>query len=341
VGAEGVQAVKRNEGVAAGILRALGAAHGAEVSGEALCGALGVSRAAVWKHIEALRSQGYAIEAQPRRGYRLASTPNTPLATEIAPLLTTRQLGRQLHFLVRTDSTSRQLGLLAEQGAPEGAVVVADEQTDGRGRMARTWFSPPGVNLYFSLLLRPRVPPAASTTLPLLAGWGVVQALAGLAPGLSPQIKWPNDIHVGGRKICGILCDMQAEADCVRHVVVGVGVNVNLAAADLPAEIARTATSLRIAGGHMVSRPALLASILNTLEPAYLRWCSEGLAPFLDDLRAHDVLAGRRVTLDQIGRRMVGRARGIAPDGSLQLELADGRIVPVVSGDVHVAGIHD
>ncbi len=331
----------KNEGIAEGILRALRAAQGGDVSGETLCRELGISRAAIWKHVELLRCQGYEIEAQSRRGYRLVAVPNTPLETEVAPLLTTRQLGRALHFLARTDSTSRQLGLLAEQGAPEGTVVVADEQTEGRGRMARAWFSPPGVNLYLSLLLRPRVPPAAATTLPLLAGWGVAQALESVAPRLAPRIKWPNDIHVNGRKICGILCEMQAEADCVQHVIVGLGLNVNLAAADLPADIARVATSLRIASGAEVSRPALLAAILNTLEPAYRRWCDEGLAPFLDALRARDALAGRRVTLDQIGRHLSGRAAGIAADGALLLQTEDGPVVSVVSGDVHITGVHD
>jgi BirA family biotin operon repressor/biotin-[acetyl-CoA-carboxylase] ligase len=322
-----------------GILRALRAARGGDVSGASLCEDLGISRAAIWKQIEALRGQGYAIEAQPRRGYRLLAAPNTPLDSEVAPLLHTRKMGRALHFFTRTDSTSRQLELLAERGAPEGTVVVADEQTAGRGRMARAWFSPPGVNLYFSLLLRPRVPPSAATTLPLLAGWVMAQTLARMVPGLAPQIKWPNDIHVNGRKICGILCDMQAEADCVRHVIVGLGVNVNLASADLPPDLATAATSLRIAGGVTVSRPALLAAILNTFEPAFARWLAHGFAPFLDDLRARDALAGRRVTLDQMGRQWRGRACGIAPDGALLLKTDDGRVTPILSGDVHLTGL--
>lgn len=331
----------KNMEVATVILSALRAAQGGEVSGETLCGKLGITRAAIWKHIEALRTQGYEIKAQPRRGYRLVASPNTPLETEVAPLLATRQLGRQWHFFLRTDSTSRQLGLLAEKGAPEGTVVVADEQTAGRGRMARAWFSPAGINLYFSILLRPRVPPAAAATLPLFVGWGVARALESMLPGLVARIKWPNDILVHGRKICGILCEMQAEADCVQHVIVGLGVNVNLTASDMPAEIVRLATSLRMVSGDMWSRPALLAAILNTVEPAYLRWCSEGLTPFLDDLRTRDALVGRRVTLEQIGRQLAGRAVGIAPDGALLLETDDGQVVPIVSGDVHITGIHN
>ena len=329
--------MNKNHDAAFGILRALRDSVGCDVSGESLRSQLGISRAAIWKQIERLRAQGYKIEARTRSGYRLIASPDTPLETELAPLLTVRRMGRRLHYSARTDSTSLQLDQLAEAGAPEGSVVVADEQTAGRGRMARTWFSPPGVNLYFSLLLRPRVAPAAATTLPLLAGLAVARAVERVAPKLKARIKWPNDIQIGGRKVCGILCDMQAEADSVRHVIVGLGVNVNLAAGELPPELAHRATSLRIAGGSRVSRAVLLAAILNMFEPAYESWCVDGLAPFLEELRARDALAGRRVTLEQFQHRHSGRAAGVAPDGALLLEMDNGSILPVLSGDVHVA----
>jgi len=202
-------------------------AAGEEISSERLCADLGISRAAVWKHIQGLRGQGYRIEAAPRRGYRLCASPDTPLATEVMPLLTTRMIGRHYVFLESVDSTNRQAALQAESGAPEGTVVVADGQTVGRGRMGRAWVSPAGLNAYLSILLMPRVEPARVSTLPLVAGLAVALAIERIAPGLRPLVKWPNDILINGRKACGILCELEAETDRIRRVVCGIGVNLN------------------------------------------------------------------------------------------------------------------
>ncbi len=321
------------------ILGALREASGAFVSGENLSRDLGISRAAFWKRIHRLRDLGYCIEARSRRGYRLAASPEAPVEEAVLPLLQTRFLGRELRYLASTDSTNSQLEKLARAGAPEGTVMTADEQTAGRGRMAREWFSPPGANLYFSLLLRPRVPPAAAVTLSLLAGLAIARAVEEVTPGLAPRIKWPNDLWIDDRKLCGILCDMQAEADCVRYLIVGVGVNVNLLSDDWPPELARRAISLRDACGHPVSRAKLLAAILNRFEKLYRTWTEQGLAPFLDTIRKRDALAGRRITLEQGGRRIAGKALGLSPDGSLLLERDGEPPLAVWAGDVHITGM--
>ncbi len=320
------------------IVALLREAGGEEVSSRAICGRLGVSRAAVWKQVEALRAAGYAIEACSRRGYRLTAAPDTPTAAEVAPLLTTRRLGRECFYTEETGSTNRDAAARAQAGAAEGLVVAAGVQLAGRGRLTRVWFSPPKVNLYFSLLLRPEVELARAASLPLVMGLAVAEALSGLAPGMRPLVKWPNDILVRDRKLCGVLCEMQAETDCVRHIIAGVGVNVNLAREQLPDELRDRATSLRLEAGQVFSRAAVLAAILNRFEPLYETWCAQGLAPLVPALNACDALRGRRITLEQGGRRLEGLADGVQPDGALRLQTAEG-LVAIYSGEAHIGNL--
>jgi len=317
------------------ILQTLRAANGGEVSSRTIGEQLGVSRAAIWKQIEALRAGGYAIEACSRRGYRLVTAPDTPHAPEVLPLLTTRRLGHACRYAAETGSTNRDAAALAEAGAPEGAVVAAGAQTAGRGRMTREWFSPSGANLYFSLLLRPNVEPGKAASLPLVIGLAVAETLATLAPETRPEIKWPNDILLGGKKVCGILCEMQAEADCVRHLVAGIGVNLNLTRQAMPSDLRNRATSLRIETGRRYSRAAVMAGILNRFEPLYDRWRAEGLAPLLCAIAARDALLGKDLSLDHGDRRIQGRADGILPDGALRL-VTDQGPVPIYSGEAHI-----
>jgi len=318
------------------ILEALRAAKGGEVSSHALCERLNISRAAVWKRIEALRLSGYDIEACSRRGYRLVAAPDAPYAAEVVPLLTTRRLGRECRYAAETGSTNRDAAALAEAGSPEGAVVAAGAQTVGRGRMTRAWFSPPNANLYFSLLLRPAVDPGRVSSLPLVVGLAVAEALAALAPETQPLIKWPNDILIGDKKVCGILCEMQVETDCcVRHVVAGIGVNLNLTRADLPKELRSRATSLKIETGRSFSRAAVLTEILNRFEPLYDEWCAHGCEALLGAIEKRDALRGKRITLEQGGRRIEGCADGLFADGALRLVTEQG-VVPVYSGEAHI-----
>jgi BirA family biotin operon repressor/biotin-[acetyl-CoA-carboxylase] ligase len=321
-----------------GLLERLRAVPGDWVSGQALCGELDCSRTAIWKHIEHLRQLGYTIEARPRRGYRLFAAPDTPIPEEVQPRLTTTRLGRGLTWLAAVDSTNRWLGERADAGAPEGAAVTADAQNAGRGRLDRAWHSPPGLNLYASVLLRPAVPLDRVASLSLVLGLAVRRAILELAPGLEPRLKWPNDVWIGSRKLCGILCDMRAEPEQVRHVVAGIGLNVNIDARDFPAEFAAGATSLRIESGKTMSRALVLAAILNNLEPLYDAWIADGLAPFRKELDKADLLRGRRVTLSQGTGLLHGTARGIAPDGALLLDGLGGPLT-VYSGDVSVRSI--
>lgn len=321
------------------ILDFLRLARGGHVSGQVICEALKISRTAVWHHIRHLRRLGYDIQASTRRGYYLHSSPNAPLPTEVLPLLRTGSLGRDLLYLPRVDSTNRYLAALAEQGRAEGCTVIADLQSGGRGRLGRSWFSPPGVNLYLSVLLRPSLPPQRAPSFSLAVGAALHRALHRVVPEVKVAVKWPNDLFIGGRKLAGILCDMKSEADRVHYLVVGIGVNVNGMRRQLPPSLRARAVSLREAARHPVSRPALAAALLQELAAVYPEWCRHGLKPFLPELERHSLLQGREVTVDLHREPVHGRVVGISSHGGLLLE-SHGRRREILSGDVHVRVPH-
>jgi BirA family transcriptional regulator, biotin operon repressor / biotin---[acetyl-CoA-carboxylase] ligase len=306
------------------------------VSGERLCAELAMTRAAVWKHVAALRSMGYRIDSCPGSGYRLAASPDIPYPCEVRSFLHTRHLGAAAEFLATTDSTNRQLADRARGGAPHGSLLVADTQTAGRGRMTRQWFSPPGKNLYFSLLLRPDVVPMRAPQLALLAGLALAKAVETLCPALTPKVKWPNDVFLDGAKLSGILCDMAAEADRVHYLIVGVGVNVNIGAGDFPPDLRGRATSLRTVAGRPVSRPRLLAGFLNQFEPVYEDWLVHGLSGWLPELTARSYLNGRELSVDLGRESLRGLAVGLSGNGGLLLDCGDRIPREIVCGDVHI-----
>jgi BirA family transcriptional regulator, biotin operon repressor / biotin---[acetyl-CoA-carboxylase] ligase len=249
--------------------------------------------------------------------------------------LTAKRLGSEVRFLSETASTNRDVDAAAQAGAAEGMLVMADTQTEGRGRMSHTWFSPPGDNLYFSLLLRPDVELSAVPSLPLVVGLAVAEAITACAPALQPKIKWPNDLLVNGKKICGILCELQTKGDRPDYIVVGIGVNVNLTADQLPEELKARATSILIENGAPLKREQVLAAILNRLEPLYDNWRVFGFKPSLQHIQSLDALRGLSIRLDLAGAPLEGIAAGIQADGALLLQTQQG-LVPVYSGEAHI-----
>lgn len=312
------------------ILARLRAATG-PVSGEDLAATLGVSRAAVFKHVEALRARGYAIAAEHAQGYRLTATPDRLDATELGARLTGGW--RRIEWHARVDSTQRVARELAGAGAPEGTVVVAEAQTAGRGRLGRTWHSPPGTSLYCSVLLRPPLPPARVPQLALVAGLAVAEAADAL--GVRALLKWPNDVLLDGRKVAGILTEMEAELDRVHAVVVGIGVNVNAAAEDFPPYLRERATSLAIATGGRVDRVGFAAAVLDRLEALYRRFLDAGFGALRDGWEGRSALAGRRVTVSGGGEH-TGTVAGVDDDGALRLVDEGGAVRRVVAGEVTV-----
>ena len=235
--------------------------------------------------------------------------------------------------LAATDSTNRVAMEMAENGAPHGTVVVADAQTAGRGRMGRRWVSPAGKNLYVSLLLRPSVPTAAAPPLALVAGVALADAVESL--GVPASLKWPNDLYCGERKAGGILAEMASNPDGVRHVVIGIGLNVNMEEDDFPPDLRGTATSLRIRAGRAFRRVDVLARLLDALGTRYAEFTGGGIAPILDGWDRRDFLRGRRILLRRQGAGEWGTADGLDAAGALRFLPDDGRTVESVhSGEI-------
>lgn len=258
---------------------------------------------------------------------------------DITPHLKTRSLGRNFLFFPEVASTNVVASELAGLGMPEGTVVCADSQTAGRGRQRRHWFSPPGCNLYFSVVLRPDRRLSETSQLALVAGLAVALALEGL-PGARARssaflLKWPNDVLLDGRKVCGILCEMPILKPRPA-LIVGIGVNVGLETEDLPPELRTTATSLKAALGVDVPRDELLAAILLQLEMLYAQWLRHGLSGLLPALSARSFLKGRRVVAETPAGTVEGMAQGMLPSGNLAVLLEDGSLAEIAAGDVHL-----
>ena len=303
------------------------------VSRTGLSSELGVSRGAIWKHVTALRQEGYQIAAGPGCGYRLAEIPDALHPAVFLPLVKGR-FGRSFHFYPVVSSTNDVAKGLARRGAPEGTLVVAEQQTGGRGRRGRAWHSPPG-GLWFSLVLYPPVLPAATQSLPLILSLAVQEALTAF-PVPPVALKWPNDLVYRGRKIGGILVELGAEAEAVRFVVAGIGLNVNITS--FPPEVAETATSLKLLAGKALNRAELLATILVTLEDYYVRWCREGFGPYQKVYEQRLVLRGCSVEIDYAGQRISGTVEGVDVGGHLILLLSDGTRWSFAGGEVSLRG---
>ncbi|HMM22178.1 MAG TPA: biotin--[acetyl-CoA-carboxylase] ligase [Selenomonadales bacterium] len=316
------------------ILQLLRENFGQYVSGEDLSRRLAVSRTAVWKHIRALKDEGYEVEGHSRLGYRLLSVPDLLLPGEIVPGIRTRWLGHAVYYCDEVDSTNSRAKKLAADGCPHGQIVIAETQTGGRGRLARGWFSPYARGIWLSVVLRPPFSPREAPKCTMLAAVAVNRAIRKVS-GVACGIKWPNDILYDNRKIVGILTEMSAEIDAINYVVIGMGINVNSRAEEFPPELAKAATSLLIAGGRPVSRKELLAAVLGELEGLYDKTVLQGFAPVLEAWRAETVTLGRTVDVFSSGQTFSGLAVDIDDEGGLLVETSTG-LERVIAGDVSV-----
>ena len=319
------------------LLQLLESEPGRYVSGEEISRKLNVSRTAIWKQVRKLEAEGYEIEATPRLGYRLLGKPSRLTVQELLPKLNTQSFGRNLRLFDVVGSTQDELRSLAEQGAPEGTVVIAEQQTNGRGRMGRAWVSPAGKGVWMSLLLRPSVPLPLTPQLTLLAAVALSRAITRLVP-LTIGIKWPNDLLVDGRKISGILLESAAEDERLRYVVVGLGISVNLDEEDYPEELLERAISLKMAAGRPVSRSELIAEVLEQFERLYALYLEQGFAPIRALWEAHAVTLNRSVTLTTPQGAIEGVPRELDDMGGLRVELPDGSFRTIYSAEVNATG---
>ena len=308
------------------------------VSGQQLCETLGVSRTAVWKAIRRVRDEGYQIEAVRNRGYRLLRTADVLTETECRSDLAGRWLGNPFYFFDETDSTNTQAKLLAERGAPEGTLVLAETQTAGKGRRGRSWVSPPGDGLWFSFVLRPSIRPSVTPMLTLVAAMAVAAGIEDVT-GLPARIKWPNDIVISGKKAVGILTELSAEALETNYVIVGIGINVNTT--DFPEEIRKTATSLYLESGVYFNRSSIVAAVMKRMEPYYKTYLSTvSLAELRDEYMKRLVSLDRDVVVLEPQRERRGVCEGIDHNGCLLVRGEDGSVERVMSGEVSVRGIY-
>ena len=313
------------------------------VSGEALSTLLGVSRAQIWKHVGALRKRGYEIEGEPGGGYRLIGRPDRLYAEEIQRGLATRWLGQNIEHLDEIDSTNRVAFDLGRDGAPAGTAVIAEAQNAGRGRLGRSFYSPPNLNLYTSLLLRPTGSIADAPTLILGAAVAVAEAVAAtLGDEDAVEIKWPNDVMIRRRKTSGILMESSAEGTRLAFAVLGIGINLNVDRETFPEEFRPLATSLSSELGHPVDRVAFTRLLFEHLETHLDAHAKGGFDALRPRFEAFFRMRGEPVGIEEVGgERIDGIAHGIAPDGALEVEFSEGaragEIVRVLAGDVTLA----
>lgn len=316
------------------ILALLRSHIGSYISGEIISKSLSVSRTTIWKHIQTLRQDGYAVESHPRKGYCLRCIPDLLLPDEVTAHLKTSWLGHDIVYYKTIGSTNDEAKIMASAGKPAGTIVLAEKQTCGRGRMAREWFSPSSSGIWLSIILRPRILPKDAPKFTLLAAVAVNQAIVNCT-GLPTGIKWPNDIMFQDKKIAGILTEMNAEMDAVNFIILGIGINVNIQNADLPADLQSLASSLSILTGYSISRVKLLAEILLQLEILCEEACSDGFVRILNQWRQMAITLGQLVDVTSIERKFCGRAVDIDDNGVLLVETENGREL-VLAGDVKV-----
>ncbi len=308
--------------------------EGKFVSGQEIADASGVSRTAIWKHIQTLRTRGYKIESYTKKGYRLLDSPDLLSPLEMENLIQTHYMGSTYRYMERVDSTNAVAKKLAQEGAKEGTVVVAEEQTGGKGRINRGWSSPYGKGVWFSVILKPPFPPYEAPKCTLMAAVALVKAFRSV--GLDTVgIKWPNDILVGTKKMVGILTEMQASMEAIHYIVIGMGVNVSVTQDDLPEAVKDIATSFTMEGVE-VSRRHLLATMLDYLEKQYEKVLDEGFDSTLQEWRELSITLGREVQVREPDHTYTGFAEDIDKDGSLLVRLPNGDITKIIAGDVSI-----
>lgn len=314
------------------------------VSGQVLCDSLGVSRQAVWKNISQLKELGYEIESVPNKGYHLEKTPDRLFAPDIESRLTADCCCKNVKCYDSLDSTNTRAKQLAEQGEPEGTLVVAEEQTNGKGRRGRGWSAQPGVGVWMSLILRPQLMPYQSTGITLTAALAVVKGIREVSH-TEPLIKWPNDIVISGKKVCGMLTETNSEPDCIHYAVVGIGINANTKGFE--GELSERATSILLESGEYVDRQAMIASVMNAFTQYYEKYLQTGdLSLLCEEYNQLLVNKDREVRIlhglaEEVREEQTqtGIAKGIAADGALLVETEQG-LEHVVSGEVSVRGIY-
>lgn len=312
-------------------------ANGQPISGQALAEEFGISRTAIWKHLQALQEEGYSFETIKKKGYVLTTKPDKVDVASVTSFLNTKRYGRYIHYLDECTSTQTIAHELARNGATDGTVIIAETQTSGRGRMSRAWESTRGKGIWMTVIIKPDVLPHQAPQFTLVAAVAIVNALKSLFKGFTPFIKWPNDVLINGKKCTGILTEMIAEIDMVQSLLIGIGINVNQQQADFPQELQSIATSLSIEENAILNRAEIVGTILNYLENYCDQYVEEGFAPIKHLWEEASGTIGKRIKATTLSEVIEGKAIGITDSGVLEIQLADGQIRSIYSADIELS----
>lgn len=308
-------------------------------SGQVISEKLDVSRTSIWKYINSLRKDGYKIESSSKKGYKLVSSPDILTFEEIKETLTTKYIGKNILHFDSIASTNLKAKELAEKGEAHGSVVISEEQTLGRGRLGRQWLSPKYKGIWFSIILRPKTEPINIPKITQVAAASIVNSLANL--NIDAYIKWPNDIIVNHKKVCGILTEMSGELNRVNYVVLGMGVNANLDPSDFNEDISLKATSLKIETGHSIDRKLFISSILNEFEKLYEEFSKYNTVnKSLEICKKQSAVLGKNIKIISGGSISYAKAVDIQKSGELKVEYPDGSTDDLISGEISIRGLN-
>lgn len=309
------------------------------ISGQGISEKLGVSRTAIWKYINVLKEDGYEIESISKKGYRLISSPDLLSFEELSENLHTKYIGKNIMYFQTIDSTNNKAKELALEGYPNGTVIISEEQTFGRGRLGRSFTSPKFKGIWLSMILRPDIDPMNVSKVTQVGAAAVIKTLKELD--IKAYVKWPNDIILNNKKICGILTEMSGELNKVNYVVMGIGVNVNIDAEDFPEELRDTATSISYELGRYIKRKDIVSNLLNNFEILYDEFeKKESIDTSINICKESSILIGKEVRIINRGRESLGKAIDLNNEGELIVEFNDGRIEKIISGEVSIRGLH-
>ncbi|MGG0668193.1 biotin--[acetyl-CoA-carboxylase] ligase [Sporosarcina koreensis] len=315
------------------LLKRLFEAMGNPVSGQEFADEFGLSRTAIWKYIKEFEEEGYEIASIRKKGYVLIASPDRVNAPNIQKFLQTATYGRTIDYYESCGSTQNLAHDAAQADAPDGTLIVSEEQTAGKGRLSRPWNSAAQKGIWMSLIIRPSLMPQQAPQMTLVAAVAIVRAIENIA-GVEATIKWPNDIMIDGRKMTGILTELQSEPDRVKAIILGIGMNVNQDEDDFPLELQEIATSLKIACGKHIDRAKLIAEILSFIELYTKMYEKHGFGPIKLLWEGYSNIAGKRIRAVMLHETVEGTALGISEEGLLELQLDDGTIKGIYSADI-------
>lgn len=308
------------------------------ISGQRISKELGVTRTAVWKYINILKEDGYKIESVSKRGYRLISSPDLLSFEELNEKLITKYIGRNIMYFQTLGSTNNKAKELALSNVPHGTVIISEEQTEGRGRLGRNWSSPKFKGIWLSIILRPDTDPLNVPKVTQVGAAAVIKALNELD--INAYVKWPNDIILNEKKVCGILTEMSGELNKVNYVVMGIGINVNTDSSDFPEELKNTATSISLETGKYIKRKELVSKLLNSFELLYDEFeKEETIKTSVSICKKNSILLGKEIKIINRGKETYARAVDLSDEGELMVQYTDGIVEKIVSGEVSIRGL--